>query len=346
MTRSPIVDSASRKTSVSTITKVAMKTSYPSARNVVAVAQDERIRAVAEPFCLAPATLFLGVAGRGGGFWFAWLASLIVALLLCLSGCGTTVHETGFFKHDLGVVTGVQPSAVQPDLVKWRALKPGMTEAEVTALLGEPYRKDPRPAPETDTHVRHSYAWEYGAIAFESFTTKGSFRYAVTFHEGRSVEISDPWNGRFSTDGLPTVPELVLPRPGQTFDHYPRFMDFRWQPSSGVYPVEYEIEIEALSVNQSEAENFEDYVRKTVDRNRPSWKADGLSSQRMETLAASFARTLRESRGVVETYEFRTHDIYLPFTWIGANTGRWRIKATNDKGSSAWTDWRFFKFSS
>ena len=71
------------------------------------------------------------------------------------------------------------------------------------------------------------YRWYYGEISFKSFTTKGSYDYSVTFHEGRVHEVRDPWNGRFSPDGRPTVPELVLPEASQTLHHYPRFMDFR-----------------------------------------------------------------------------------------------------------------------
>ena len=275
----------------------------------------------------------------------ACIVGLSLTFFLFLCGCSTNAPQVMYMKQDLGVVTGVQPLVAQPDLVKWRQLKVGMTEAAVTALLGQPYQKDPRPAPDTDPKMIHVYVWRYGEISFKSFTTQGSFEFVVKFHEGLVEEISDPWNGKFSTDGIPTVPELMLPKAGQTLDHYPRFMDFRWQPSSGVYPIEYEVLIQVMEVDQHDAEHFEDYIRETVDHNRADQKQAGKSQKEMDETAAWFARDLRQKQGVMETYSFRTHDIYLPYTWVGANTGRWRVRAVNEKGTSDWTAWRYFKFS-
>ena len=288
---------------------------------------------------------FRGLAGLWGSPQGAHAVVLNLALALLLCGCSTNAPRVMYVKQDLGVVTDVQPLVVQPNLAKWRELQVGMTEAAVTALLGQPYRKDPRPAPDTEPGVTPLYAWDYGEVSFKSFTTQGSYRFVVNFHEGVVEEIKDPWNGKFSTDGHPTVPELVLPHTGQTLDHYPRFMDFRWHPASGVYPIEYEIVIESLSIEATEAENYEAYIQKTVDDNRPKWQSSGMSKKDMDALAVSFAQHLRQDQGVVDTYEYRTHDIYLPFTWVGTNTGRWRIRATNDKGTSDWTGWRYFKFS-
>ena len=159
------------------------------------------------------------------------------------------------------------------------------------------------------------------------------------------AEISDPWQGKFSPDGRPTIPELVEPAAGRTLAHFPRFLDFRWHPSSGVYPVAYEVCVQVLDINQHESEHFEDYVRKTLDFDREKWKAEGMPTTKMDEMAVSFARELRERQGVQLTFQFCTHDIYLPLTWVGANTGRWRVRATNKKGASEWTAWRYFNFS-
>lgn len=274
-------------------------------------------------------------------------AGLALPLCFLLCGCHTTPPPPPLVwqVRELGVITGVQPLVVQPDLAKWRALQTNLTETEVTALLGNPYRKNPRPPANTNANIRNLYAWDYGEITFDTFTTKGGFRYAVTFYEGRVEDISDPWNGNFSPDGRPTQPELLLPKAGQTLDHYPRFLDFRWQPSSGNYPIEYEITIEALSIDQAEAENYDDYIRKNLAYNQESWQKAGLSKKEQANLAVEHVRCLREDRGVVNTFNFRTHDIYVPLNWVGMNTGRWRIRATNEKGASDWTDWRYFKFS-
>jgi hypothetical protein len=274
--------------------------------------------------------------------------SLRIALGLaafCVAcGCHTAPGPVTYQVEELGVVRDVLPRVVQPDVARWLKLKVGMTEAEVAGLLGQPYRKDPRPPDDTEPNVRHLYAWQYGEIAFESFTTKGTYAYEAVFHQGRVCEIRDPWNGKFSPDGRPTVPQLVAPGAGQSLDHYPRFMDFRWHPSSGLYPVEYEVAIQVLMVDQHEAEHFEDYIRKTVDYSRDAWRAQGMSAKEMDEQAASFARHLRKEQGVFEASLFRTHDLYLPFTWVGASTGRWRVRATNEQGTSEWTAWRYFRF--
>jgi hypothetical protein len=278
------------------------------------------------------------------------LGGIALALTLgaLLSGCHTAPPAPPgliYNRQNVSVVTGVQPLAVQPDLTKWRALRTNLTEAEVTALLGNPYHKDPRPPANTNASMRELYAWNYGQISFDTFPTKGAFLYTVTFYEGRVEQISDPWNGQFSADGRPTVPELVLPKPDAVLDHYPRFLDFRWQPSSGNYPIEYEITVEALTIDQAEAEHYEDYIRRTVAENRKSWQQAGRSPREQADLEAGFIRHLREYRGVVESFSFRTQDIYVPLNWVGMNTGRWRIRATNESGASDWTAWRYFRFS-
>jgi hypothetical protein len=53
----------------------------------------------------------------------------------------------------------------------------------------------------------------------------------------------DPFNGRFSVDGSPTVPEIIIPADETVFSHYPRIVDCRWFPSSGVYPITYTFEL-------------------------------------------------------------------------------------------------------
>jgi hypothetical protein len=80
--------------------------------------------------------------------------ALVSALLLLFCGCSSTAPQSTpgaiYNVQDLGMVTGVIPLVVQPDHAKWRQLQVGMTEGEVSALLGNPYRKDPRPAVDTE----------------------------------------------------------------------------------------------------------------------------------------------------------------------------------------------------
>lgn len=61
--------------------------------------------------------------------------------------------------------------------------------------------------------------------------------------------------------------------------------------------------------------------------------------------AEHFEQNMRQEQEVIESSLFRTHDICLPFTWGGANTGRWRVRATNEKGASEWPAWRHVSFS-
>ncbi|MDD3679767.1 MAG: hypothetical protein PHX72_02855, partial [Candidatus Shapirobacteria bacterium] len=58
----------------------------------------------------------------------------------------------------------------------------------------------------------------------------------------------DPFQGRFSTNGIPTTPVLIYPHTNTVFTHYPRVVDFRWYPASGEYPVEYQLEAGSVSV--------------------------------------------------------------------------------------------------
>jgi hypothetical protein len=252
-----------------------------------------------------------------------------VALLCSLCGCATPKPNYSYQpQHPLRVIADVRPQAVLPDLAKWRALKIGMTEAEVTTLLGKPITKDPRPPADTDPSITHVYRWHYGEIIFHSFNTQGTFYYSVVFHEGRVRDICDPWNGSFSTNGSPTLPELILPEAEKTLDYYPRFMDFRWQPSSGIYPIDYEVTIQVLA-----------------DSNRELGESDGLSQTEMHEPAAKPDSQIQREQVVLETYRYRTHDIYLPLTWLGMGPGRWRVRAVNDLGASDWSAWRYFKFS-
>lgn len=57
------------------------------------------------------------------------------------------------------------------------------------------------------------------------------------------IQKGDPFGGDYSRDGRPTKPRLMLPKNQAIFDHYPRFIDFRWYLSSGVYPITYDIEV-------------------------------------------------------------------------------------------------------
>src|SRR5437016_1236762 len=126
---------------------------------------------------------------------------------------------------------------VQPDYKQWERIKPGMTEVEVEKILGRPLERD-------DPNDGTVYFAQYGIIECDPARFPTPYTFSVEYYsKDRCVcEKHDPFDGRFSPDGRPTVPILINPVDGQEFDHYPRNLDFRWSPSSGVYPVTYEIQ--------------------------------------------------------------------------------------------------------
>jgi hypothetical protein len=48
---------------------------------------------------------------------------------------------------------------------------------------------------------------------------------------------------------------LIIPQQNSVFSHYPRLLDVRWQPCSGNYPMEYEVE---AGISSSNVEQFHD----------------------------------------------------------------------------------------
>lgn len=83
------------------------------------------------------------------------------------------------------------------------------------------------------------------------------------------------------------APEQVLPRPGATFDHFPRTTILEWRPVPGA--VSYSIELDCYQC--CEANKW------CSDSSKPRISASGIKS---------------------------TH---YQFSWVGANLGRWRVWA-------------------
>jgi hypothetical protein len=180
------------------------------------------------------------------------------------------------------------PSVIQPPYHLWKQLKRGLTKAEVKQLLG---------ASVGDLTDDPNAAIECGIIQNESPVFPESLSFRIWFSNNRVQEFSDPFNGRFSTNGAPTAPELMVPHDGMVFDHFPRFLDFRWYPASGVYPMNYEVEIQTRMENEWHSEIVE--------------------------VLSPYANT----------------------SFMGANEGRWRVRAKNKKGVGEWSGFRRFAFS-
>ena len=166
---------------------------------------------------------------------------MLVVPLCVLGACHQRPYSIAE-NNGVSMVSDPPPSVVQPDYSQWRQLRIGMSESEVSALLGRPIEEHNLPEEFTSPGALHR--WEYGHIFFDSYTMRCSYGFEVVFNrDGEVFEVWDPFDGQFSTDGSPTVPSPLLPRPGYELDHYPRFVDIRWQPSSGDYPMRYQLQI-------------------------------------------------------------------------------------------------------
>lgn len=195
---------------------------------------------------------------------------------------------------------------IQPDYKKWLTVKAGMTEDEVKKILGEPLSESKVPQEHINdpTYVKFM---TYGRIHFDSPSLPDTFEFAVVTKLGKVSETIDPFGGILSTDGKPTTPVPISPNDRTVFDHYPRFVDLRWTPSAGEYPIEYTIEVQY---------GFLEYA------------ADGKTTEYQYRM----------------TDQQESEFPYKAISFVGKGPGRWRVKAKNKSGESDWCDWRFFRF--
>lgn len=115
------------------------------------------------------------------------------------------------------------------------------------------------------------------------------------------VLLGDPtlnwWSG--------AVPTLRDPYEGDTFDHFPRRMNFRWDPI-GLAGVVYNIEIDAFGAR---------VAGKWAAEANLTWLVSGSLGQNV--------------------YEH---------LFVGAQRGRWRVRAKVAGRTCPWSDWRYFRF--
>ena len=190
--------------------------------------------------------------------------------------------------------------AVQPAYEKWQAVAIGMSRDEVVAILGDPIKDD--------CHPTNSPYLNYGYIQVPSCPHPRTYTFLIGLNgNGRVFTKIDPFSGRFSVDGTPSQPELIIPADGQVFSHYPRVLDIRWHPVSGVYPVTYSVELGWF----------------------PFPTLDGAPSEtefHNELVATELVGT------------------YFVQAFIGASPGRVRVKARNERGESPWSAYRLVRF--
>jgi hypothetical protein len=219
----------------------------------------------------------------------AWFAISVVGVV-AISTLTLPAERTGRKPRRLLV------ESVQPDYSKWELVKVGMTEEEVISLLGKPIEDSVK-----------SPGLVFGRIKFDSPSMPDSFDFYILIHEGKVLENAHPFGGQLSRNGKPTTPVLIYPRDRSQFDHHPRFVDLRWYPSSGKYPMEYAIEVESGHYQSAGIDDPPVFVYHKVE-------------------------------------EIISELPYVAFAFRGANPGRWRVKAKNELGESDWSEWRRFQF--
>jgi len=175
---------------------------------------------------------------------------LVSLTMLLLGACGVCALMSA--NHIGSAVAADAPSAVdkvvQPDYSKWRRIKKGMDEGDVIDLLGEPLAKPDYEARKTEI----VYSWDYGYLTPKSVVFPIPLRFMIRFQHGKVFTIEDPFNGKFSRDGTPTIPDPIWTDFPPVYRHYPRWIDLRWYPAAGTYPMRYEVEI-GLLVSQGNA---------------------------------------------------------------------------------------------
>lgn len=131
---------------------------------------------------------------------------------------------------------------VQPKYYLWKQLKTGMTFDEVEQLLGEPLETRELEGNTIATSLTTAM-WFYGVIELNSPQLPTPYRFAIAFNNGKLQSTFTPFK-ELSPHGVPTKPSWLSPPHGSVFSGTPCFVDLRWEPASGKYPINYNIEVE------------------------------------------------------------------------------------------------------
>jgi len=120
----------------------------------------------------------------------------------------------------------------QPDYAAWQSITNGTPCSRVIELLGEP----------RSIHDGGIFKlWHYGTIHARSKTVPEDLQFTLFIAGDTALQRGDPFDGVLSSSGLPVPPQLVFPYNGMVLSHHPNYLDFRWRPSSGTYPIKYHI---------------------------------------------------------------------------------------------------------
>jgi hypothetical protein len=148
-------------------------------------------------------------------------------------------------------------------------------------------------------------------IDFKSPLVPQPDEFRIDIGNGKVHAKHDPFGAPLSTNGRPAVPRLIYPASDASYDHYPRYLDLRWYPSSGRYPMHYIVEKQWGNILPRERNGA--VVPERV------WEPHSISRYRVDIP-------------------------YLLVHHTGANPGRWRVKSVNALGEGDWSEHREFAF--
>lgn len=233
------------------------------------------------------------------------LTSGAVATLICfvLGGCTPAVRNVNDSVGCMAATRSIQrdgsTGVVQPNYQKWQLITVGMDEAEVNRLVGPPLERGSE-----DPKLGDVYVCVYGRLGFDRRLFPEPYTFYVIFQNGthRVFQVVDPFEGDFAgPDGWPTIPKLIYPADRAEFDHYPRYLDLRWKPSSGIYPMEYEVQTNAHPDQGWSSRNVRTYGTDVpylaitwVGRNAGTWRVRAING--VGASQWSEERTLRFDR--------------------------------------------------
>jgi hypothetical protein len=108
---------------------------------------------------------------------------------------------------------------------------------------------------------------------------------------------------------IPGVPTSTAPLDKSVFTLYPRQTTLKWTAGVGEKPITYLVELQYTSGG-----DFTTFG---------SWQEGEYSSN-----------------------IFTVNTLAYTFNFVGAQPGRWRVKAVNQYGVSAWSEWWYFRYTS
>jgi hypothetical protein len=132
-----------------------------------------------------------------------------------------------------------------PAPAEWLKVELGMSEEEVLRILGRPIVTEP-PAIQVSENTTVMNRWRYGRLPVNDPSVPCGYLFNVYFHHGQVKMTEQPFDADDPTVlqfPKPSMPRLIYPSRMEKFHHYPRIVDFRWQPSVGAYPIRYCVDI-------------------------------------------------------------------------------------------------------